>query len=59
MKENIFEIVENKLKFNEEYVTEDGKILKTKVYSDIMTMNETLIESLMSDEKIKQHFFIY
>lgn len=58
MKENIFERVENKLKSNEEYVTEDGKILKTKVYSDVMTMNETLIESLMSDEKIKQHFFI-
>ena len=58
MKENIFEIVENKLKSNEEYVTEDGKLLKTKVYSDVMTMNEALIESLMSDEKIKQHFFI-
>ncbi len=58
MKENIFEIVENKLKSNEEYVTEDGKLLKTKVYSDVMTMNETLIESLISDEKIKQHFFI-
>lgn len=58
MKENIFEIVENKLKSNEEYVTEDGKLLKTKIYSDVMTMDETLIESLMSDEKIKQHFFI-
>lgn len=57
MKENIFEIVENKLKSNEEYVTEDGKLLKTKVYSDAIAMNETLIESLMSDEKIKQHFF--
>lgn len=56
MKENIFGIVENKLKSNEEYVTEDGKLLKTKVYSDVMTMNEALIESLMSDEKIKQHF---
>ena len=57
MKENIFEIVEKKLKSNEEYVTEDGKILKTKVYSDVMTMNEKLIESLMSDEIIRQHFF--
>ena len=49
MKENIFEIVENKLKSNEEYVTEDGKLLKTKVYSDVMTMNEALIESLMQE----------
>ena len=40
MKDNIFKIVEDKLKQNESYISEDGKILKTKVYADVMTMNE-------------------
>lgn len=57
MKENIFEIVEKTIKLNEKYVSEDGKLLKTKVYSDIMTMDEELINCLISNEKIKETFF--
>ena len=53
MKDNIFKIVEDKLKQNESYISEDGKILKTKVYADVMTMNEELIKCLLEDEKIK------
>lgn len=57
MKDNIFNIVEKLLKANDNYVSEDGRLLKSKIYSDVMTMNEKLIETLMSDEKIKQQFF--
>lgn len=58
MKDNIFKIVEDKLKQNESYISEDGKILKTKVYADVMTMNEELIKCLLEDEKIKSQFFV-
>lgn len=58
MSKNIYEIVEEKLKENDNYVAEDGKLLKAKVYSDVMTMNKDLIKLLLSDEKIKSTFFI-
>lgn len=58
MSKNIYEIVEEKLKENANYVAEDGKLLKAKVYSDVMTMNKDLIKLLLSDEKIKNTFFI-
>ena len=57
MKENILDKVARLLKSNSNYITEDGELLKAKVYSDIMTMNEDLLKLLLSDEDIKKTFF--
>lgn len=54
---NILEIVEDALKSNSKYVSEDGKLLKAAVYSDVMTMNKELLLLLISDKKIKESFF--
>ena len=58
MKNNIIDVVEEVLKQNEKYVSEDGRLLKTNVYSDVMTMNEDLIKLLLSNSKIKEKFFV-
>ena len=58
MKENIFDNIAKLLMTNNKYVSEDGELLKAKVYSDIMTMNKELLSLLLSDDKIKEKFFI-
>ena len=57
MKKNIYEIVEETLKQNSKYVSEDGKLLKATVYSDVMNMDKALLQSLLSVEKVKDIFF--
>lgn len=57
MKKNIFKLVEEKLKINEKYLSEDGKLLKAVVYSDVMNMDKTLLSLLLSEENIKNTFF--
>ncbi|RFZ76451.1 site-specific DNA-methyltransferase [Lacrimispora amygdalina] len=57
MNKNIFEIVEEVLNTNSKYISDDGKLLKAIVYSDVMTMNKELLSLLLSDEKIKERFF--
>lgn len=57
MNKNIFEIVEEVLKTNLKYVSDDGKLLKAMVYSDVMTMDKELLCLLLSNEKIKERFF--
>lgn len=57
MKENIFDRVGQLLKSKDKYVSEDGDLLKVKVYSDIMTMDEELLALLLSDDEIKNTFF--
>ena len=57
MNKNIFEIVEEILKTNLKYVSDDGKLLKAIVYSDVMTMDKELLCLLLSNEKIKERFF--
>ena len=57
MDKNIFEIVEEVLKTREKYVSEDDKLLKAIVYSDVMTMNSELLSLLLSNEQIKERFF--
>ena len=57
MEKNIFEIAEEVLKTNSKYVSEDGKLLKTVVYSDIMTMDKELLSLLLSNERMKNRFF--
>ena len=56
MEKNIFEIVTNTLQTNSKYISENGKILKAVVYSDVMTMNKGLLALLLSNEKIKNIF---
>lgn len=58
MKENIFEKVAKLLKAQEKYLSEDNEILKAKVYLDIMTMDMDLIELLLTNEEIKNTFFV-
>lgn len=57
MAKNIFEIVEELLKTNIKYISEDGKLLKAVVYSDVMTMDKNLLALLLSVNKIKERFF--
>lgn len=57
MNKNIFEIVEDVLKTNSKYLSDDGKLLKAKVYSDVMVMDRELLSLLLSEEKIKERFF--
>ena len=57
MEKNIFELVADLLKAESKYISEDGKLLKTSVYSDVMTMNEELLKLLLSNKKIKERFF--
>jgi len=57
MNKNIFEIVEEVLKTNSKYISDDGKLLKAIVYSDVMTMDKELLCLLLSNEKIKERFF--
>ncbi|UBX97190.1 site-specific DNA-methyltransferase [Mycoplasmopsis synoviae] len=57
MTKNIFEIVEETLRTNSKYISNDGKLLKAIVYSDVMTMNKELLNLLLSNEKIKERFF--
>ncbi|MFR9276390.1 DNA methyltransferase [Finegoldia magna] len=57
MDKNIFEIVEDVLKTREKYVSEDNKLLKAIVYSDVMTMNNEFLTLLLSNEQIKERFF--
>lgn len=57
MKKNIFEYVGDLLKTESKYTSKDGKLLKTSIYNDIMTMNEQLLSLLLSDELVKERFF--
>ncbi len=55
---NIYDIVVDLLKSNERYLSEDGNLLKANVYSDAMTMNKELIETLLKNEATKKKFFV-
>lgn len=57
MEKNIFEVVAEVLKTNSKYLSDDGKLLKATVYSDVITMNEELLSLLLSNNKIKERFF--
>ncbi|WP_243122791.1 site-specific DNA-methyltransferase [Haloimpatiens lingqiaonensis] len=54
---NIFEIVQEVLLGADKYQSEDNNLLKAKVYSDIMMMDEELLSLLLSNERIKEEFF--
>ncbi len=54
---NIFDTVAELLLTNDKYKTEDGKLLKAVVYSDVMSMSEDLLALLLSNEDVKETFF--
>lgn len=57
MSKNIFDITGGLLKTNGKYVAEDGTLLKAVVYSNVMNMDSTLLEMLLSDGTVKETFF--
>ncbi|WP_334686770.1 site-specific DNA-methyltransferase [Mycoplasmopsis felis] len=57
MNKNIFQTTKEILMNNPKYISEDNKLLKAKVYSDVMTMNKDLLSLLLSNNDIKQRFF--
>ena len=57
MSENLNNTLEEILKKDKKYVTEDEKILKAKVYEDTMNMDSNLIRLLANNERIKKSFF--
>lgn len=58
MKEKKIDRIISLLKTKEEYVSKDGDLLKAKVYEDIQNMDKELIELLISDDEIKESFFV-
>src|SRR5690625_723172 len=55
--ENIFELVQEILSRVDKYLSEDNQLLKAKVYTDVMMMDEGLLSLLLSNERIKEEFF--
>ncbi|WP_322908691.1 site-specific DNA-methyltransferase [Mycoplasmopsis felis] len=58
MNKNVFQTTKEILMNNPKYISKDNKLLKAKVYSDVMTMNKDLLSLLLSNNDIKQRFFI-
>lgn len=58
MKTNIFVEVEALLLSNNKFVSDEGRLLKAEIYSDVMAMDETLINILFSNSKVKEAFFV-
>uniref|UniRef100_UPI003D2A7070 site-specific DNA-methyltransferase n=1 Tax=Mycoplasmopsis bovis TaxID=28903 RepID=UPI003D2A7070 len=58
MKANLFKHIELLLKMNSRYLSEDDKLLKAKIYEDAMRMDKQLIKILISDDLVKDVFFI-
>lgn len=57
MEKNIYDIVKETLQKNDKYLSDDGRLVKSKIYSDVMVMNDKLLETLMSEEEIVKNFF--
>ena len=56
MNDNILNRIENLL--TTKYQTEDKEFLKTKLISDVIKNDTTLLKVLLNDQEIKQEFFI-
>ncbi|MGO3751520.1 MAG: site-specific DNA-methyltransferase [Peptoniphilaceae bacterium] len=54
---NLIKILENTLLEVPEYLSEDGKILKAKVYEDAMEINPNLIKLLLKNESLGKVLF--
>lgn len=51
------EILEKTLLKDSRFVSEDSSVLKAKVYDAAMAMDDSLLELLLSDRTLKEHFF--
>lgn len=54
---NVFKELTNVLMTVENYVSNDGQLLKNKIYEDAMNLDEQLISKLLDNEKLKKLFF--
>lgn len=55
---NFFEILVNVLKKDERFFTEDGTLLRNKVYESALNMDEKLLRLLLDNEETKKRFFV-
>lgn len=55
---NFFEILVNVLKKDERFFTEDGTLLRNKVYESALNMDEKLLGLLLDNEETKKRFFV-
>jgi adenine-specific DNA-methyltransferase len=55
--DNVFEILVGILKTDDRFFTEDGILLRNKVYESAMNMDAGLIKLLLSNDATKKHFF--
>ncbi len=58
MKEKSYDKIIGLIKSKEKYVSNDGEVLKAKVYEDVMAMDKDLIKLLISDSEIRESFFV-
>ena len=49
--------IETLFKSKDKYQSDDNKLLKTKIYEDVMKMEPEVLTLLLSDESIKKEFF--
>ncbi|WFQ91326.1 site-specific DNA-methyltransferase [Mycoplasma feriruminatoris] len=54
---DLYKKVLNLVIANDKYVSEDNKLLKAKLYEDIIKLNEQLLDILLSDTLVKETFF--
>lgn len=54
---NLFNKLVNLLKADERFFSDEGTLLRNKLYETAMNMDSDLIHLLLSDEAIKAHFF--
>ena len=50
------EVLENTLKQDKRFIGEDGRLLKSVIYDAAMGADKQLLELLISNETLKQHF---
>lgn len=55
---NFFEILVNVLRKDERFFTEDGTLLRNKVYESALNMDEKLLALLLDNEETKKRFFV-
>ncbi|MGX7358362.1 DNA methyltransferase [Dolosigranulum pigrum] len=57
MKNKNYAKLKSLLKTEKKYISENGELLKAKLYSDAHNMDESLLELLLSDDAVKELFF--
>ena len=55
---NFFDTLTDILKSDERFITQDGELLRNKVYESAMNMDEKLIKLLIGNSETKKRFFV-